>query len=66
MDSSIKRKVTKKDKNLVKNGYEAIMIIEDLLLDATDENTIEKLKLLRKDVSRLVNINKQINAKEGN
>ena len=66
MDGRNKHKVTKKDKNLVKNGYEAIMIIEDLLLDATDENTIEKLKILRKDVRKLAYINKQINTKEGN
>ena len=61
-----KKKVTRKQKNKIKTGYEALMIIEDLLLEETDENTIEKLKLLRKDVSRLVNINKQIDAKEGN
>ncbi len=49
---------------LVKHGYEAMTIIEDLLLDEQDENKIEKLRLLRRDVSKIVNINKQINAKE--
>ncbi len=61
-----KKKVTRKQKNKIKTGYEALMIIEDLLFEEKDENTIEKLKLLRKDVCRLVNINKQIDAKEGN
>ncbi len=54
----------RKKKALVKHGYEAMTIIEDLLWDEHDEDKIEKLKLLRKDVSKIVNINKQINAKE--
>ncbi len=59
-------RITKSDKTIVKNGYEAIAIIDDLLMGEVDESRIEKLKLLRKDVSRIVNANRKINTKENN
>ena len=59
-----KRMQSKRTKYMIKNGYEAITILDDLLMNEKDEDTVEKLRILRKDVAKIVNINGKIHSEK--
>ncbi len=47
-------RTTRKQKSIISNSYELMVIIDDLILAETDDDKKEKLRLIRKGVCKIV------------